>query len=138
MHTRRASHASARPLNCGVRRSIMSVALGLTMYIVLAAALPIWFAYSRRVLFVSDVALLLASPLLFYLSGVFLNRSWELGLGAFFYPFVAAGVAVALLWFRVFVVDSMVANPRRSSKYCLAASVVLAVVGGAVIPPLYE
>ena len=115
-----------------------SIVLGFAFWILVAAILPVWFAFRRHKLFFLDLALLLATPALLYVSGSLLNPAWDVGFGPLLYPFGASGAAVALLWLRVFVIDTVVPSPRRSSLFCFGVGVLAAIIAGAVLPPLYE
>jgi len=113
-------------------------ALGLIVVVLAFAALPIWFARSRDVLFASDIALLILPPLAFWASGSLLNPAWRSGLGEFVYPFVALALCVALLYARVFLLDRLRVNPQSNSMIALVGTFIVAVVVGFVVPPLYE
>jgi uncharacterized membrane protein YfcA len=111
---------------------------GLIVVILAFAVIPAWVARSRNVLFVSDLALLVIAPLLFWASGSFLNPAWHNGLGDVVYPFVAIAAAVVVFYARVFVVDRIRSNPRSNSAIAFVTAAVVGVLVGFVIPPLYE
>ena len=115
-----------------------NIVLVFAFWILVAAIVPVWSAYRRHKLFFLDPVLVLAAPALLYMSGSLLNPAWDTGFGPLVYPLGASGAAVALLWLRVFVIDTVVPSPRKSSLFCFGVGVLAAIIVGAVVPPLYE
>ncbi len=117
---------------------MIGVVLALVAMILAPAILPAASAHARNALFLSDLALLLVSPVVFWLSGSLLQAQWLVGWGGIVYPFLALAVAVGVLYLRVFVIDRVRANARDNSLICLLAASVLAAIVGALIPPWYD
>jgi hypothetical protein len=100
--------------------------------------LPGSVARSRRTLFVSDIALMVLPPLLFYATGNLLNPELQVGWGFIVYPFLVLVACVGTLYMRVFLFDHVSPNPLRNTVVCLTVASVLATMLGGFIPPLYD